>query len=158
QAGGVFIANSDEHDVYGHANETSENRVLQYRKRERKLEAILPLLPPRVILHGPADADVTLVTWGSVTQSCREAARKLATMGIRANVLQVLYILPFPVAELQQAVRASKKTILVENNGTAQLGGVLKEYAGIACDYQLLKNDGRPFWAEDIAAFAKGNV
>lgn len=158
QAGGVFIANSDEHDVYGHASETSENRILQYRKRERKLEAILPLLPPRIVHYGPEAADVTLVTWGSVTQSCREAVRKLATMGISANVVQVLYILPFPVEELQKAVRAAKKTILVENNGTAQLGGVMKEYAGIVCDQTLLKNDGRPFWAEDIAAFAKGHV
>lgn len=158
QDGGVFIANSDEHDAYGHASETSENRITQYAKRERKLESILPLLPPRIVMHGPENADITFVTWGSVTQSCREAARKLATMGITANVLQVLYILPFPVEELQKTVRAAKKTILVENNGTAQLGGVMKEYADVVCDHQLLKNDGRPFWAEDIAAFAKGHL
>lgn len=158
QPGGVFVANSDEHDAVGHANEASDNRVTQYRKRERKLEAILTLLPPRLVYYGPADADVTFVTWGSVTQSCKEAMRKLSTMGIRANVLQVLYLLPFPVEEVQQFFRAAKKTILVENNGTAQLGGVLKEYADVTCHLQLLKNDGRPFWAEDIAAFAKGHM
>ncbi|MEK7570490.1 MAG: 2-oxoacid:acceptor oxidoreductase subunit alpha [Patescibacteria group bacterium] len=158
QSGGVFIANSDEHDAVGHANEESDNRVMQYRKRERKLEAVLSFLPPRLVHYGPDDADVTFVTWGSVTQSCKEAMRKLATMGIRANVLQVLYLLPFPVAEVQQFFRAAKKTILVENNGTAQLGGVLKEYADVTCNHQLLKNDGRPFWAEDIAAFAKGHM
>ena len=45
--------------------------------------------------------------------------------------------------------------ILVENNFSAQLGGVIREYTGQTFSHQLLKYDGRPFWPEDIANFAK---
>lgn len=158
QPGGVHTANSDEHDVIGHADETSEMRVLQVQKRERKLVAALEAMPPRVLLYGEADADITLVTWGSATLSCREAMRKLTRMGIRVNIMQTLYILPFPVEDLQGYFRAAKKTVLVENNFSGQFGGVLREYTGLVCNHQLLKYDGRPFWPEEIVDFVKGIV
>ncbi len=153
QDGGVFIANSDEHDQYGFADETSANRLRQVAKRNRKLDSALPHLPPRTILWGELGADVTLVTWGSTTLSCREALRKLHTAGITANILQVLYILPFPTEDVAKAFASAKRTILVEANSSGQLGSVIAEYTGKRCDHQLLKNDGRPFWPEDIVSF-----
>jgi 2-oxoglutarate ferredoxin oxidoreductase subunit alpha len=153
QDGGVFIANSDEHDQYGFADETSENRILQVAKRNRKLESALPHLPPRTILWGEPGADVTFVTWGSTTTSCREALRKLHTAGMTANILQILYILPFPTDEVTRTFASAKRTILVETNSSGQLGSVIAEYTGKRCDHQLLKYDGRPFWPEEIVSF-----
>jgi 2-oxoglutarate ferredoxin oxidoreductase subunit alpha len=158
QPGGVFTANSDEHTPIGHTDETSENRIMQVQKRNRKLETMLAQFPPRVMQYGDADAEVTFVTWGSATISCREAVRKLNAMGIISKVLQVLYILPFPVEELQAVLKNSKHLILVENNFSGQLGGVIREYTGQTFKHQLLKFDGRPFWPEDIANFVKGIV
>lgn len=158
QPGGVFTANSDEHTAIGHADESSENRIMQVQKRNRKLESALPNLPPRVMQYGDMDAEVTFVTWGSATISCREAARKLHNMGIVAKVIQILYILPFPVEELMAVLKTSKRMILVENNFSAQLGGVIREYTGQTFEHRLLKYDGRPFWPEDIANFAKSII
>ncbi len=158
QPGGVFIANSDEHDQYGFADETAANRILQVQKRDRKLASAMAELPPRVVWWGEADADVTFVTWGSTTLVCREAVKKLATMGVRANILQVLYLLPFPTEEVQHALEHSKRTILIENNVSGQLGSVIAEYTGQHCQHQFLKYDGRPFWVEEVVDFVRSNV
>lgn len=61
----VFLASSDEHTEDGHfEDEDPENRVRMVQKRLRKLEvAVEEMRPPA--LYGPAQADVTLVGWGS---------------------------------------------------------------------------------------------
>lgn len=158
QDGGVFIANSDEHDQYGFADESSANRIVQVDKRNRKLQSAIAALPPRVVRWGDADADVTLVTWGSTTLVCREALKKLAAMGIRANTLQILYILPFPEADVRAALQEAKRTILVENNVTGQLGSVIAETTGLHCTHQFLKYDGRPFWVEELVDFTRSHT
>ncbi len=153
--GGVFIANSDEHDVFGFASETAENRLIQANKRARKLDSALKAMPPRLVWWGEPNADLTFVTWGSTTYACREAIRKLATMGIHANVLQVLYLWPFPADELKAELGKMKKSVLVEGNQSAQLHGLIKQLCGRSCDHEKLKYDGRPFWPEELVALAK---
>ena len=49
-----------------------------------------------------------------------------------------------------QAALAGKKAILVENNYTAQLGGLIREQTGLALPHQVLKYDGRPFSQEEM--------
>ena len=155
QAGGIFMANSDEHDEFGFTTEDAGVRKIQMEKRAKKFRAISKYFSEPTVMYGPENADVTLVTWGSATLSCREALRKLKIMGINANILQILYILPFPAGSVAQALKNSKKTILVENNFSGQLGSVIKEFTGQECDEKLLKYDGRPFWPEEIAEFVK---
>ncbi len=48
-------------------------------------------------------------------------------------------------------INKAKKTICIENNGTGQLAQVVKEKTGFTFDSLILKNDGRPFFPEDIA-------
>jgi len=44
----------------------------------------------------------------------------------------------------------ARKLILVENNKTAQLGGVIREHTGVLIPDQILRYDGRPFTPEAI--------
>ncbi|MFA6587659.1 MAG: 2-oxoacid:acceptor oxidoreductase subunit alpha [Patescibacteria group bacterium] len=158
QAGGIFTANSDEHNEFGFTSEAGEDRKMQMEKRAKKFQAISEYFSEPVVKYGPETADVTLVTWGSTTLVCQEALRKLNAMGINANILQILYILPFPTGLVTANLKNSKKTILIENNFSAQLGGVIREYTGLVCNEKLLKYDGRPFWPEEIVEFVKKNI
>ena len=115
-------------------------------------------MPSRTVLWGNAQAELTFVTWGSTTYVCREAVRKLAVMGVKANILQVLYPWPFPSDEVKTAIEAAKTSVLVENNQCAQLGQLIQLHAGVRCNHQLLKYDGRPFWVEELVAFARNHV
>jgi len=44
----------------------------------------------------------------------------------------------------------AKKLILVENNYSGQLGGLVREQTGIDLPQKVLKYDGRPFSEEEL--------
>ena len=71
-------------------------------------------------LQGPAEADVTLVGWGSTGPHSR-GRRPLAEEGITANHLQIKYLVPFHAAEVEAILQRSKCKIAVEHNFTGQL-------------------------------------
>ena len=147
--GGIFVANSDEHDPYGYSDETSANRIAQDDKRLRKAKLAEKLVPqPNV--EGPATADVTLVCWGSTKGPVREAMRLLAQQGIKANMLHLLYLSPFPSTAVERVFAKAKKTVLVENNATGQLGQLIRMRTGLSTDEQILKYNGRQFYPNEL--------
>ena len=115
-------------------------------KRYQKLPNLLKRLEkePRIKLHGPKKADITIVGWGSTKGVALEVIRLLEKDNIKANFLQVIYLTPFPAEEVR-AVLKNQNPILVEGNQTAQLGGLIKEHAGIEITKKILRYDGRPF-------------
>ena len=54
------------------------------------------------------DADYILVTLGSIAGLCRETADRLRAEGIKAGVVRLRYIRPFPHAEIADALRNAK--------------------------------------------------
>lgn len=147
--GGVFLANSDEHDEYGYSREESEIRNQQNNKRMRKLEHMKQTLPlPRI--YGPMSAELTLICWGSVKGPALDSLSLLMKTGIKANVLHIIYMSPFPSEYVEKIIRSSQKTIVIENNVTAQCAGLIREMTGEKVDYTLGKSDGRPFTPEEI--------
>ncbi len=147
--GGLHIANSDEHDTYGYSNESSDNRTEQMEKRLRKVASAADQLPqPK--LEGTSNAQVTLVGWGSTKGPIREAARLLEGMGITVNRLHLKHVWPFPVKAVASILRGARQSIVVENNATGQLFGLIREMTGIEANAKVLKFDGRPFYANEI--------
>jgi 2-oxoglutarate/2-oxoacid ferredoxin oxidoreductase subunit alpha len=151
QENGIFKAATDEHDEYGNINEDASNRIMQVDKRFRKIKVLEAEIEGAKV-YGDADADVTLIGWGSTKGPILEAMKILSKKGIKLNYLQILYIMPFPKNKVKFVLEEAKKRILIENNKTAQLGSVIKEEAGVDVDYKILKYDGRPFLPEEIAA------
>ncbi len=150
QPGGMFAANSDEHEPTGIADEEAETRVMMMNKRMRKLDfAKAEVLEP-VKLYGPKEADVTLVGWGSTKGPILEAMK--ASKNRNVNFLQVRLLNPFPVKEVDAVLRQAKRRVLVENNFSGQLGGLIREKTGIDITEKLLKYDGRPIHPEEILA------
>jgi len=148
---GTFWASTDEHDEHGHITEEIENRRRMMQKRMRKLdEAEKEMQPPS--LYGPAEADVTLVCWGSTYGACREAADEINEAGGRANALHFVDLWPMPSQEAERALRACKRTVAVEQNYTSQLARLLRMTTGVQVDGTLNKYDGRPFAPEEIVA------
>jgi hypothetical protein len=62
-------------------------------KRMRKVAGIEAAVP-KPVLEGPADADVTLIGWGSTDGTIKEARELLAEQGISTNQLQIRWIVP----------------------------------------------------------------
>jgi 2-oxoisovalerate dehydrogenase E1 component len=83
----------------------------RYRAKERLpdniAELMVPLGVPEVIREG-ANADVTLVTYGSCCRVALEAANRLAKVGIETEVIDVQSLLPFDIHGM--IVESLKKT------------------------------------------------
>ncbi len=154
QPNGIFMANSDEHDEFGYTTEDSLMRRNMTKKRFAKLDAIERAVPS-VNLHGPKGAPLTVIGWGSTKGSILTALDHLKHDGITANFLQVTVPWPFPTKQVRTALENAERTLLVEQNATAQLGGLVREYTGIESPDRLLKFDGRPVYPEEIVQRAK---
>lgn len=146
--GTIYVAATDDHDEEGilisdvFTSQAVRRKVQE--KRMRKLDGLLRDTKPPVLL-GPSDADVTLIGWGSTKGVIHEAIVQLATDGIRANQLQIKYLVPFHSNEVTQILRSCKKTICVEANYTGQFARHLRAETGITVDHHILKYDCEPF-------------
>ncbi|HLH74434.1 MAG TPA: 2-oxoacid:acceptor oxidoreductase subunit alpha [Chloroflexota bacterium] len=153
QEGGIFWSTTDEHDPRGHITEDATNRIRMMEKRMKKLEVAGQEIPQarKLHLYGPADADVTVIGWGSTKGSILDALDELNGQGgLRWNYLQVRLLRPFPAEEISTILRNAKKTVIVENNYTCQLGGMIREMTGISIDHEVPKFEGRPFSQEEL--------
>ncbi len=146
QKNGMFMATSDEHNEEGYFEEDAENRIRMMDKRFRKLAPAAKEVPePK--LYGPAKSDLTLIGWGSTKMPILEALKDFP----KVNFLHVTYISPFPAEKIREVLKSSKKTLMVENNKTAQFLSLIKEHTGMGTTDKLLKYDGRPFYPEEIS-------
>jgi len=152
--GGAFVAASDDHDEEGvlisdeFTNEAVRRKMQE--KRMAKLDAIRQsLTPPQ--LEGPAEAEVTLVGWGSTWGAIHEAVEQLAEAGLTANHLHVKYLFPFQTEEVTNLLSKSRRIIVVEVNGSGQFARHLRAETGIKADATVLRYTGEPFTPSSIA-------
>ncbi|MGB6430771.1 MAG: 2-oxoacid:acceptor oxidoreductase subunit alpha [Candidatus Acidiferrales bacterium] len=144
----IHVAPTDDHDEEGVLiSDVFTNSALRRKiseKRMKKVDLLLKELPaPK--LEGPADAEVTLITWGSTHGVVHEAIGLLAAAGIRANQLNFKYLLPFHAREAKEILSRTKRTICVEANYTGQFARHLRAETGFSVSDQYLKYDGEPF-------------
>jgi 2-oxoglutarate ferredoxin oxidoreductase subunit alpha len=151
----LFVAATDDHDEDGilisdvFCNAAVRRKVNE--KRMKKMDLALRDLPaPK--LEGPADAEVTLIGWGSSEGVIREAAEQLNASGVRANRIQFKYLLPFHSREAIEILKHCKRTICIEMNSTGQFARHLRAETGHTVNDHILKYDGEPFEPGGIAA------
>ena len=108
------------------------------------MDSVIKELEPPT-LEGPADAEVTLIGWGSTWGVIREAVEQLQEGGIAANQLHFKYLLPFHTREALEILSKCKTTIVVELNSTGQFARHLRAETGFSCTDTILKYDGEPF-------------
>ena len=156
--GHLHVAASDEHDEDGvlisDVYTDTVRRKKMADKRYRKMATVLEHLPAPV-LEGPADAEVTLVGWGSTWGVLKEAVERLNREGITANHLQIKFLAPFHVKEVTAILGASRHIVIVENNQSGQFARHLRAETGIAAHGHIRKYDGEPFEPKHIVAGVK---
>src|ERR1035437_8937375 len=151
--GYMHVASSDEHDENGvlisdeYTNHAKRRAMME--KRQRKVAGIEASVPPPV-LDGPADADVTLIGWGSTDGTIREARAMLAEQGITSNQLQIRWIVPLHGDAILEILKNAKHTIMVQNNFTGQFARYLRSETSFVADGHIRKYDGEPFMPHHI--------
>lgn len=110
---------------------------------------------PSINVYGPAEADLTIIAWGSTKGAVLEAMEQAANQGISVNFLQVLYISPFPTVAFELFIQHIKKSLLIEGNKTGQLGGIIRANTGFKADYSYFKYNSKAFVPSEILAKIK---
>ncbi|MCK4319182.1 2-oxoacid:acceptor oxidoreductase subunit alpha [Candidatus Micrarchaeota archaeon] len=151
--GGEHVGTSYEHFENSFSTENFEMRVKQADKRAGKIRKLVEDLEPPM-LHGPEDAELTLVCWGSHKPIVFEAVDRLNAEGVKVNALHFSYIHPIH-PKTKEILSKCSKLVIVENNSTAQFGGYLKEHADARFNGSILRYDGRPLFPEEVYEHAK---
>jgi 2-oxoglutarate ferredoxin oxidoreductase subunit alpha len=150
----THVSATDDHDERGvlisdeHTNAAIRRKM--HEKRMRKLEGVRARLAPPA-LEGPAEAEVTLVGWGSTWSVIREAAAQLTRQGVVANQLHFKYLHPFHAAEALAILGRCRRTVVVENNLSGQFARHLRAETGFGVDHVVTRYDGEPFEPAEIA-------
>jgi 2-oxoglutarate/2-oxoacid ferredoxin oxidoreductase subunit alpha len=151
--GFTHVVSSDEHDENGvlisdeYTNHTKRRAMME--KRQRKVAGIEASVP-KPVLEGPADADVTLIGWGSTDGTIREARAQLAEQGITTNQLQIRWLVPLHGDAIVDILGKAKHTIIVENNFSGQFARYLRSETSFVPDGHIRKYDGEPFMPHHI--------
>jgi len=159
--GYVHVVATDEHDedstLISDEFTNPHKRRMMVEKRARKFEAVIHDIAPPV-LAGPAEADVTLVGWGSTNGMIVEAAATLNAAGISTNHLQIKWMVPFHGEQIMDVLSKAKRTIIVENNYSGQFARYLRSETGFAADGHIRKYDGEPFMPHHIVDGVKAHI
>jgi len=163
--GGRFWVTSDEHDPDGHITEGVEMRMAMMHKRMGKLALVQKAIPQdqQYALHGPADAELTVVAWGSTKGTILDAIRVLEAQGKKINFLQCRLMKPFPAEAVGNILRKAKHIVSMEENYSGQLASLVTEHTGILIKDRINKYDGRPFSEDEVVralanAYAGGKI
>ncbi|HUW24658.1 MAG TPA: 2-oxoacid:acceptor oxidoreductase subunit alpha [Patescibacteria group bacterium] len=141
----VFLTNSYEHDEYGFSTDEVGIREEMMAKRGRKLIG----LKGGVEKYGEEGAETTLVGWGST----KEILLDFITTHPDYNLVHFWRPWPFP-KEAEEILRQAKKLIVVEGNFSGQLVDLIEKETGLR-PKRVLKDNGRPFYKEELARLLK---
>jgi 2-oxoglutarate/2-oxoacid ferredoxin oxidoreductase subunit alpha len=148
----VQWCSGDEHNESGNINEEPINRRKMMDKRLKKLELVDREVPLEMKMNffGDKDSENIVVSWGSPKGAIIEALNQLKDEGLSLGYVQVRMIHPLPSAHIKQLLTGKKRIIDIEDNATAQLGGVITEHTTIKPTHYILKYTGRPMMTTEV--------
>ncbi|MGD0644172.1 MAG: 2-oxoacid:ferredoxin oxidoreductase subunit alpha [Candidatus Bathyarchaeia archaeon] len=142
----------DEHNESGNINEEPIIRRRMMEKRIKKLDLVDKEVPleMKVNFFGDKDSENIVVSWGSPKGAIIEALNQLKDEGLSLGFIQVRMIHPLPSAYMKQMLEGKKRIIDIEDNITAQLGGIITQYTSLKPNFYVLKYTGRPMMTTEV--------
>ena len=157
QGKALVVTDSDEHDEAGHMIEDAALRTQMMLKRLKKYDGLRADIA-KPIFEKKDGAAITLVGWGTTYGPIAEAAKMLAEEGTNVNVLHLNEVWPLATEAVISALGDGTKSVVIENNATAQMAHLIAAETGIKVGSTILKFDGRPFTPEYIVGQLKKEV
>ncbi|MHC4178207.1 MAG: 2-oxoacid:acceptor oxidoreductase subunit alpha [Planctomycetota bacterium] len=124
----LFVQSGLEHDEFGEANYTPENRMKMMRKRFRKLDTLERELNTKGngILDEGHGAELGIIGWGSTEGPIRDAIERARAEGIKVAHMQPKVLMPLPRRQVEGFLGPLKKVLVLEENFTGQLAGHIR--------------------------------
>ena len=144
-----MMYDSHEHTESGHITEDAGIRTGMVKKRFKKMEGVFSKIASPMV-EGAQDASLLLVGWGSTYGVLHEITAALNSEGIPVRLMHIQELWPFPVKSAIAELSQAKKWVVVENNYTSQLSGLIREKTCLQPSGTILKYDGRPFYFDEL--------
>ena len=97
------------------------------------------------------DADVLVIAYGGTARAAVAAVKEARNQGVKAGLLTLVTIWPFPAKIVEQAAARVKKVIVPEMN-YGQLVGEIERYVPREKVISLTRYDGELFRPDEIVA------
>ena len=146
----VFHVTSSMHGSDGYSNNDPANAAWRVRQLHEKLERYRD----EIVLTQSwytEDMEVLIVTLGATTRAGRTAALEARAQGIKAGVLQLQTIWPFPDREVAALAQRAKMVVVPEMNYSGQIAGEVQKTLGPGADLRRVnKYNGTIITPQDI--------
>lgn len=139
QAGGQYTADGLTHTERGSPSSTKRDQKEQMDKRLMKIEKF-DFGNYWGINEG--EGDTVILTWGSLTGAAREAQDLLEADGIKARLVSLRQISPFPEAALKAALDGAKRVLVVEQSHSGQFYRHVRSHIDMPYDLKRLNREG----------------
>lgn len=125
--GGQYTADGLTHSTRGTPSSKDSDHRDQLDKRHNKI-ARFDYGDHWAEIEG--EAELAILTWGSLTGPSREAIRTLAGEGIKVKLVAMRLIAPFPADKLRGALEGVQRILIIEQNHSGQF----HQYLRAQCD------------------------
>jgi len=146
----VFHVTSSMHGTDGYSNNDPANAAWRVRQLHEKIERYRD----EIVLtqsYYTGDMEVLVVAFGATTRAARAAALEARTMGIKAGVLQLQTIWPFPDKEIAALGKNVRMVVVPEMNYSGQVAGEVQKALGAGADIRRVnKYNGAIITPQDI--------
>ncbi|GGA39089.1 2-oxoacid:acceptor oxidoreductase subunit alpha [Paenibacillus physcomitrellae] len=147
---GIHHVTGVEHDEAGRPSESPVNRQKMMDKRLGKLAGI-QVDNPIHVQASHENPELLIIGMGSTGGTIDQARVRLEEDGVTTNHITVRLMHPFPVEEITPYLEKAKKVVVLENNATGQLAGLIKLNVGFRDKIvNMLKYDGNPFLPAEV--------
>jgi 2-oxoglutarate ferredoxin oxidoreductase subunit alpha len=127
--GGIYLAESLEHNEYGYPDQTPENHQKMMEKRARKVEAARKRLvgwKGAARRWGEEGAEFGIMGWGSTRGAVREAMEQLRAEGIAIEALYPHTLLPMPDEAVRKFLKGKRAILVPELNFSSQFARMIE--------------------------------
>jgi 2-oxoglutarate ferredoxin oxidoreductase subunit alpha len=146
----VFHVTSSMHGTDGYSNNDPANAAWRVRQLHEKVERYRD----EIVLtrsYYTEDMDVLIVAFGATTRAARAAALEARSQGIKAGVLQLQTIWPFPDKEIAALGAKARMVVVPEMNYSGQVAGEVQKALGAGADIRRVnKYNGTIITPQDI--------
>lgn len=142
----LVIADSDEHDEFGHLTEDLSIRKAMQEKRMKKLAFMRKEMRPPFLVPGK---DATLIGWGSTWGILLEVRKALQKRGKDVGVMHFSDLYPLPEG-LRELFINLPNPIVVEQNFSGQFATLLASETLLPFPQRICRYDGLPFLIEEL--------
>ncbi len=145
----LVVADSDEHDEYGHITEDLAVRKAMVEKRLRKEKVIRERVTGPDV-DGDDKPELLLVCWGSTKGAVTEAAESLRLNGTSVGTVHLSQVWPLETDRLAEVLSNGRQVVCVEGNAQGQLARLIRRETGYQIQNRILRYDGLPITPEYI--------